>query len=562
MTGLRQIAFLLLTLFCISLVLVATPSTVPAQPPQKAKPGDNRWTASGKNGAVGAGNAGSAEAGMSLLKSGGNAIDAAVATILALSVTDSNQFCFGGECPIMVYDAKRGVVEVLSGQGEAPRLATREFFAKKGGIPRGGILSAAVPGAFDACVTALDRYGTKTFAECAAPMLELLDKGKKDWHPLLAKTVRRLLDAEKSSPHDRKRGLRLVADYFYRGPLAWEMDAWSQKNGGLIRYSDLATHVTHIDDPVSINYRGHTVYKGDVWTQGPYLLETLGILEGIDIAKMGHNSTDAIHMTVEALKLGLADRDQYFADPLFAAVPLKEILAPSYLNLRRGLIDPQTASLTLQPGDPRGGKALLANPQFRFGEKGIVNDTTTCVAADSQGNMVAATPSGYTGVQYGDTGVWMSSRLQSFNIWEGHPNCIEPGKRPRITLSPGMVFKDGKPLLAISIAGGDQQDIGALQIIMNHLDFGMSAAEAISAPRFATNHFISSFGQVKPALGSLHLTPQFEPKTIEELKGRGFKVTMKTGVNGSWPVMIRMDPQTKVLDAVGDTKANRHVGAW
>src|SRR5262249_14886311 len=158
-----------------------------------------------------------------------------------------------------------GVVEVVCGQGTAPRLATREHFAQKGGIPGRGIEPAAVPGALDACLTVLDRYGTRTFAEAVAPALRLLDRGERPWHADLARTVRPLVDVEKQSPTDRRRGLRLVADYFYRGPIAREIDAWSRANGGLIRYTDLATHVTRVEEPVSAEYRGHTVYKCGVW---------------------------------------------------------------------------------------------------------------------------------------------------------------------------------------------------------------------------------------------------------------------------------------------------------
>src|SRR5262249_20403764 len=160
-------------------------------------------------------------------------------------------------------------------------------------------------------------------------------------------------------------------------------------------------------------------------------------------------------VTVEALKLALADRDTYYADPLFAQVPLTELLSARYTDLRRPLIDMKHASRAYQPGEPLGHKALLDRPELRAGPGGPANDTTTGVVADDQGNVVAATPSGFSGALVGNTGIWLSTRLQSFNIWEGHPNCIEAGKRPRITLTPGLVVKDGKPVLAVSVAGGD-----------------------------------------------------------------------------------------------------------
>ena len=406
------------------------------------------WHASGKKGAVAAGGQGAVDAGLAMLKSGGNAADAAVATILALSVTDSKEFCFGGEVPIMIYNARRRTVEVLCGLGTAPRLATRAYFAQKGGIPGKGIEPAAVPGVLDACLTALERHGTRTFAEATTPTLALLDRGKEPWHADLARTLRQLIDAEKNGPSERVAGLRRVADYFYRGPVARSIDAWCRANGGLLRSVDLATHVTRIEEPATASYRAHTVYKCGAWTQGPCLLQALQLLEGFDLKKMGHNRPDAIHVTVEALKLALADRDAYYADPLFARVPLTELLSARYANLRRPLIDMKHASQVWQPGDPYGPKALLDRPELRAGPGGPANDTTTCGVADDEGNVVAATPSGFAGALVGDTGIWLSTRLQSFNIWDGQPNCIEPGKRPRITLTPGLVLKDGKPLLA------------------------------------------------------------------------------------------------------------------
>src|SRR5262249_13003283 len=160
-----------------------------------------------------------------------------------------------------------------------------------------------------------------------------------EWHGDLGRTIRRLVEVEQASPTDRRRGLRLVADYFYRGPVAQELDAWSRTNGGLIRYTDLATHVTRVEEPACAAYRGYTVCNGGPWTQGPYLLETLELLQGFDLKGMGHNRPDTIHVTLEAMKLALADRDVYYADPLYVSVPLAELLSTHYAEIRRPLID-------------------------------------------------------------------------------------------------------------------------------------------------------------------------------------------------------------------------------
>jgi gamma-glutamyltranspeptidase/glutathione hydrolase len=187
-------------------------------------------------------------------------------------------------------------------------------------------------------------------------------------------------------------------------------------------------------------------------------------------------------------------------------------------------------------------------------------DTTTCVVADGQGNVVAATPSGWSGVVAGKTGVWLGTRLQSFNNWEGHPNCIEPGKRPRITLSPTLVFKDGKPVYAVSVAGGDGQDQATLQLLLGSIDFGLSPDKAVTAPRFGTDHFVNSFQQKTPKLGSLTLHPAFSDEIAKELAARGHKVERKAPAVA--PVMIRLDPATGLLEAAGDPKARRHAGAY
>ena len=521
------------------------------------------WKANGKHGAVVAGQAEAADAALQML-SRGNAVDAAVSALLLLSVADAQNFCFGGEVPIMVFDAKRNVVEVLSGQGTAPRLATVEYFEKhKGGrIPgRRDPATAAVPAALDACLTALDRYGTLTFTETVQPALKLLEQQRSGWKADLAGTFRRLIEAEKASGGDRRRGLRLAADYFYRGPIAWEIDAWSRQHGGLLRYPDLATHVTRVEEPVAVEYRGYTIVKCGPWTQGPVLLQTLRLLEKFDLKTMGHNRPDYMHAVVEALKLGLADRDTYYADPLFVDVPLRALLSPEYADLRRPLIDITKASREQQPGDPLGNRALLGkSPEAYRLPKGTIQDTTTCLVADREGNVVAATPSGWDGVLAGRTGVVLGSRLRSFNTWRGHPNCLEPGKRPRITLTPTLVLRQGRPVAAMSVAGGDQQDQVTLQLLLDYIEFGLSPAEAVTAPRFVTEHCVGSFNQPPPKLASLYLYESFGRGTIDALVARGHRVEVQRPPFGH-PVMLTVDPRTGAKQAAGDPIAGRHARA-
>lgn len=546
----------------ICVVLIACPVSVVAQDgPGKTKAG---WHASGSNGAVAAGRPSAVEAGMEILQQqGSNAIDAAVATILAQSVVRSQAFCFGGEVPFIIYDAKRGVVEVLSGQGVAPQLATLDYFQQhhNGKIPGGHAASAAVPAVLHTCCTALDRYGTRSFAEVAGPMLRLLDRDEPSWCANLTRHLRAAMEAE-SKAADRRAGIKAVIDYFYRGPAARQLDKWSKDNEGLIRYEDLANHQTHIEQPVSASYRDLSVYKCGPWTQGPYLLQTLKLLEGYDLKAMGHNSPDYIHTVTEAMKLGLADRDAYYADPRKVDVPLNALLSDKYTDLRRQLIDPQHASLEQRVGDPLGGKALLGIPPQSYTlAEGSNKDTTTCLVADKLGNVVAATPSGWGGVLAGDTGIVLGSRLISLNTWEGHPNCVQPGKRPRITLTPTLVLQEGKPVIAVSVAGGDAQDQATLQVLLNQIEFGMKPDQAITAPRFGTYHLVGSFSQPPPQLGSLTVYKPVQQSTIEDLERRGHKVRRRSGAYAQ-PITIAIDPETGTQHAAGDPQAGRHAAAY
>ena len=481
---------------------------------------------------------------------------------------------------MLIYSAKTHGVTVIAGQGAAPHLATREHFEGRGGIPGRGIEAAAVPAALDACLSALDRFGTMTFTQVVAPTLKLLDQDPKAWHADLARTLRELSAAETrgqepaptGSPDpggtvDRSRGLRLVADAFYRGAIARRIDAWSRANGGLLRYRDLATHVTRIEEPVAVEYRGFSVYKCGPWTQGPCLLEALQILEGFDLAVDGHNSAQAMHVTVEAMKLALADRDTFYADPLFEEVPTGGLLDPAYALKRRGLLDLNHASLDTPAGrSPLGEGPSRSSRGSRGSSRSTrdspAHDTTTCVVVDRWGNMVAATPSGWSGVLAGDTGVWLGSRLQSLNLWPNHPNVIEPGKRPRITLSPTIVLRGGKPVLGVSVAGGDNQDQMTLQLVLNHLDYHLQPAKSVVAPRFMTEHLISSFLQKPPSLGSLRINPEIDAAALEALRVRGHQVTVSPGPIGAAPSVISIDSGTGVIQAAGDPRAGRHAVAY
>jgi gamma-glutamyltranspeptidase/glutathione hydrolase len=594
----------------------------------------------GKRGVVAGGQPLSVEAGLRVLQHGGNAVDAGVAAILAASVIEFSHFSFGGEVPILIKLKGRDVA-VVEGMGQAPLKATREFFvnrlkstkdsgssapdsakaqsgnadlptmagAKSGLIPSTGPLAATVPAVLDACVSALDQFGTKSLAEVMQPAIELADgfpidelrvqyiktrapifsawpDAKRLFLPNgevpkpgdifvqadLARTLREIVNAEKlGARRGRHAGLVAAREYFYRGPVGKRIGDYMQTHGGLLAAADLARFQAKVGKPVEAEYRGYQVYKAGFWTQGPALVETLNLIEGYDLKSMGHNSATYIHTLTEAIKLALADRDRYYGDPDFVKIPMTELLSKNYAALRRPLIDQQHASLAQQPGDPLNMKAVLANAMQTVGRVSTVppveraNDTTCVNVIDKDGNLFSATPSGawLPAVVAGDTGVLMGQRLQSALTDPQSPNVVAPGKRPRITLTPTLVLKHGEPFMVLSTPGGDNQDQALLQVFLNIVEFGMNPQEAVEAPRFDTQHYVSSFDDHEFLPGSLNVESRMGEKVIEDLKLRSHKVKVQSewGTLSS-PTVIIYNPQTGVSSAGADPRRGRYAVAW
>src|ERR1700731_1808992 len=520
--------------------------------------------AAGNQGVIVSGKAAATAAGIKILEQGGNAADAGAATLLALSVTYVGAFCVGGGVPILVYSANQKNVKLLEEQGEAPRDPKAIAWYMEHGIPDGDVKSAAVPGTIDAVVTLLKLYGTQSFEEVVQPTLAILDAGGPSWYidtgsrkrietgvnwqADMAVTFRKLVESEKAAKGTRQQRLQAVSDRFYHGDIADALEAWYIEKGGFLRKADLAAHETPVVDPLQTTYRGYTVYKAGPLTQGPYLSQTLRLLEGFDLKKMGFNSADYIHTVIEAEKLGLADRDEYYGDPNFLKGPMQQLLSDQYTKMRRELINPKKASLELRPGDPYNMKPnkppTITGPWH--------GGTTVMCVTDKSGNIIAATPSGLSSTAgvAGRTGIIHGSRLSSLNTFAGTPDVIQPGKRPRITLSPTLLFHDNHPVMAISVAGGDQQDQAAIQVILNYVEFGMSPEEAFKAPRFSTTHFISSFGQDRASLGSLSIPNPLPEEVQANLRARGHVVTASRGGVGG-VALIGIDPKTKQATAVG-----------
>jgi len=569
----------------------------------------------GTRGVVAGGHPLVAEAGLRMLHRGGNAVDAGVAATLAGSVIEFSHFAFGGEVPVIIKMASKPQVVTINGQGQAPALATIEFFEKQRKdpgqpalIPSTGPTAATVPGVLDAMVVALQNYGTMKLADVMQPAIELADgfpidelrvqyikntrPAYEQWKDTtdiflpggqvpkvgdifvqknLAKTLQELVAVEKkNAKRGRVAALEAVRDYFYRGPLGKRYCDAIEKAGGLLRASDLASFRADIDQPTKVSFHGYDVYKVGFWSQGPVMLQILNLLESYDLKAMKHNSPDYVHTLTEAIKLGFADRDRYYADPRFVKVPGAELLSKEYAEVRRSLIDPKSASQTQQPGDPVNKKSLAQlvslNPDpvdIPAAER--AHDTTCVNVIDAAGNVFSATPSGAWLPSFvaGDTGIPISSRLQSALLIRGHANELKPGKRPRITLTPTLVMKDGQPFAALSTPGGDNQDQALLQVLFNVIEFGMNPQEAVEAGRFETQHYVSSFADHKFNPGSLMVEKRFGEALIEEMKRRGHKVEVNADfAPTSAPTIVLFDPKTKLIQAGADARRGRYAMGW
>jgi len=511
---------------------------------------DLTWFSSGNGGVVAAGPKASVQAGIDILAQGGNAVDGAVAVIFNLAVSEYGRFCIGGEAPFMFYNTNTGKVLVYNGMGSGPKDQSAIDWYYANGIPERGLKAATVPSAVSTCLTALEQQGTMTFEQVIAPTLTLLDSKEKTWYANLANTLRKLVETERNTTGNREQKIREARDRFYKGDIADELNDFYIHSGGLLRKADLESHVTFVEEPVSVKYRGYTVNKCNTWTQGAVLLQSLKLLENFDLKSMGFFSADYVHTITEAMKLAYADRDRYYGDPRFVKVPLKKLLSEKYARIRSPLVDMNHASQEIRPGDPYKMKATVNTGEYFPGDHG----TTTCVVVDKWGNVVAATPS--ANPEYGiceSLGIAHNTRLSSLNTQKGHPNSLEPGKRPRITLTPTIVLKNGKPILAMSVAGGDMQDQVGLQLLLGFIEFGKMPKDAVSLPRFMTYHTEDSFNPSPVAasrlfkIGALDIYPT-DQSTIDNLKNRGHEINIVDN-NIARPVMVYIDQATGISHA-------------
>jgi len=545
-------------------------------------PQEDSFHSKGKKGIVAASERAPVQAGLKMLETGGNAADAAVSVILAETVVDYPRFNIGGEVTFLYYDAKSKKVKVLSGIGEAPLSKAAIDWYMENGIPSSSIKAALVPSVLDLCVKALQTCGTMSFTQVVEPALQLLESSNvvhsftryslsefsadTSWYSKLAKTFRKLIEAEQKCSGDRVQKLQCVADRFYRGDIADSLALWYKATGAFLTKEDLAKHVTEIEEPVKVDYKGYQVYKANTWTQGPVMLQALRLIENFDLKKYGYMSPEYIHITTEALKLSLADRDTYYGDPAFVKVPLEQLLSDEYTKLRYQLIDLNKASNECRPGDPVNMKALLGKGEYLK----VMGGTTNCSVIDKWGNMVAASPSGWgsNAGPGGNTGITHGTRLKSFNTLKGHPNCIEPGKRPRVTLSPTIVLKNGKPVMAMSAEGGDTQDQNQLNFFLAIVEFGIDPYDAVTIPRFNTNLHQGSFN---PSSDRNEALPSNRTLAIREgLSLQDWLVLLKLGHNVvldqnkvaiGHPAIVYYNQKTKTAYGATDPSTARFTGA-
>jgi gamma-glutamyltranspeptidase / glutathione hydrolase len=536
-------------------------------------------------GMVASGHALASEAGVRILKAGGNAVDAAIAAWAVQGLTEPEMTGLGGDMFILIYLAKTGEVKFVNGTGVAPMAATVDFYKSKGGLPSDGVLSVSVPGAVAGAELATKRYGSKPLAEVLAPAAELAERG----FPVtesLAGAIRS--SREKLSPSSRKiwfkgdqpleLGDRVIqtdlaatlreigargSAAFYEGPIAEKFAAYMKAQGGLIDQKDLAAIRANEDAPIRITYKGVDVYECPPNSQGFVMLQALNILEGMNVRYMRHNSAPYLHAVTESLKLAFADRNKYVGDPKFVPpIPMREMLSKEYAAARRGLIDPDHAIEGDAPaGDPRQAAASsappiayaapVAAPDMGSVRVGIEDGHTTYLAVvDKDRNMVSVTSSllslfGSGHVVEG-AGFMLNNRMAYYGLDEDDVNVLAPGKRVRQTINPALALKDGKPYMVFGTPGADTQPQAQLQFFLNVVEFGMNVQQALEASSVVSTSFKSSY-YPHEAAGTLQVPASLPKHVLDELAAMGHKLDIRSvrGVGSVKAILVH--PKTGVL---------------
>ena len=578
----------------------------------------------GTQGVISSGHYLTSMAGMRMMLSGGNAFDAVVSAGFAAAVTEPiAAYSLAAEGVFMLHHAESGDLLSLSGQGTAPDRADVAWFRSRGQseIPTGpgplAHLSFTVPGVVAAFLSLLERYGTKTVGEVLAPSIHYAERGLPNYEYMLERidnpatrsqferyppggmdvfydggrlpapgsllvqkalgaTLRKLADAESAAGGHRADGVRAARACFYAGEVARIIAGCAERVGGVLDMDSLAAYEAEYETPAKTSYLGHEIHGQRSWTQGAVLMQALNILENFDLRAMGHNTTAYIHAVSQAVNLAFADREAHYGDPNFAAVPMDGLLSKDYARERAALIDPRRAMPELPPpGDPWRYSRESGAPAARPGDfapsaaadgngGGADAGTTHISAIDRDGNMVCATPSGGAfgkSVFFPELGCALSTRIEMFNFEDGHPNRLEPRKRPRTTLVNYIVSKGGAPIMTVGCPGGDHQAQANMQLMLNSLLWGMNPQEAVEAPRFAGQGVPNSFYPHTYYPAQLGVEPGIPAAVRAELSAMGHGV-VEVASAGMGATISTRDPRTGVLASSGDPRRACYALAW
>jgi len=486
----------------------------------------------GRRGAISAGHHLAALAGQRILDKGGNAIDAGVTAGICIGILLPDLVNVGGVAPIILHHAKSGETQTISGVGRWPKAATIDTVRdpKTGNMAR-DLRCCVTPAAMDAWLLALKTYGTMTLAEILADPIDLCENGYvmydllatavagkvgkfREWPGAakaflkdgrgvdvgeivvqkdLANTFRRLIAAyDGAAAQGREAAYQAARDFFYKGEIAKEMGAFSEQNGGLITYDDIANFSVRLEPPIKVTYRDYEVYGCGPWSQGPTLPIALNILEGYDVKGLGHNSVEYLHLITEALKAAFSDRHHHIGDPDFYPVPIDRLLSKEHGEAWRDRIDTAIAYPEMPPKSDLGSSNGHASEptQTPPGKVSLPPDTSYVCVVDQEGNVFSATPSdGFAVPIVPGLGCIISGRGSQAWLDPEAPASVQPGKRPRLTTNPFILFKDGKPIMPFGTPGADVQPQAMLQFVLNVVEFGMDPQEAAEAPRLSTYSF-------------------------------------------------------------------------
>jgi gamma-glutamyltranspeptidase/glutathione hydrolase len=508
------------------------------------------------------------QAGLEILKAGGSAADAAIAVDACLGLMEPTSCGLGGDLFAILWDPKTGKVVGLNASGRAPLALTIDKVTpeKDGTIPLYSPFSWTVPGCCDGWFELHAKYGKLPMSRILAPAIRYAEEGF-PLSPVIASDWAHSTTVFKDKPgfaevfmpggHSPREGeifrnpalaktLRLIAekgrDAYYRGPIAEELVRYSKTNGGFFAAEDFAKHHSTWDAPLSTDYHGYTLWELPPNSQGLAALQMLNILENFDLKSMGRNSADYWHLLAEAKKLAFADRARYYADPAYAKLPIERLVSKDYAKQRAALIDMQHAALTDSPGD------MALNRK----------ETTYLCAADSSGLMVSLIQSNYTGFGSGYVvpalGFGLQDRGGLFSLHAGHPNALEGGKRPFQTIIPAFMTKDGQPVMAFGLMGGDMQPQGHAQVVINLVDFGMNLQEAGDAIRMHHTGSSEPTGTVMTDGGELHIEDGLPQSVLDELKRRGHVLKSESvGAYGGYQAIWR-DPATHVYSGATEKR--------